>query len=288
MAWIVGLGLTLVLLLAFNADFDGKSLFELKRNHRQKALAKFNEIYPGLLVLVRFLALIAGGALVILAYRQWDAIVAITIILIVAIVARLSYKFIGRAVTGHAAFWVKYFAWTRILSKLGTTNDGSSFGSCEELSHMADKADCLDQNQKLLIKGALKFNDRTIDQVMTPKKDIIYVKERDILGPMLLDDLHKTDHRVFPVAKGNLNRIIGTLYLDDVLPIRQDDLAVEKAMRKPLPLIEQGETLDLTLGRFLEYHCSQFVVVDEHQVVVGLISIHDVINALFGRDVTDE
>lgn len=150
-----------------------------------------------------------------------------------------------------------------------------------------NSVDTLSSDEQKLIIGALDFGDRKIDDFMTPLNDITFVKSRETLGPMLLDELHKTGHRVFPVVKTNLNSIVGTLNLDDVLPLKQESQTVSQVMRKPLPLIETGETCENALAHFMEYHCSQFVVVDAEQNTIGLIGLSDVIEALFGRNVIE-
>lgn len=168
----------------------------------------------------------------------------------------------------------------------------SKLDSREELqylvSHTADKV-LADNDKKLLLNG-LRFGERQVNEIMTPSNVIDSVHKKELLGPLVLNDLHEKGHSRFPVIDGDIDHVVGVLHVQDllVLDAGRRSTTVERAMEPRVFYIRQDQTLDHALAAFLRTHHHLFIVVNELRETVGLLSLEDVIEALLGRKIIDE
>lgn len=183
----------------------------------------------------------------------------------------------------------KFFA---VMRSVRPDNGGEfTLESREQLLHLVSQSgDILTTDEKRLVKHALQFEDRLVDEIMTPVSMIDSIKQAELLGPLVLDDLHKTGHNRFPVIDGDINHIVGTLHLRDLLTLDSGKrtTTVAKAMEARVFYIRDDQTLAHALAAFLKTHHHLFVVVNEFRETVGLLTLEDVMEALLGRRIVDE
>ena len=163
--------------------------------------------------------------------------------------------------------------------------------SKEELNHLiAESGGVLSPDERKLIVNGLGFENRVVSEIMTPRSVIDSVNKLDHLGPLLLDELHKTGHSRFPVTSGDIDHVVGMLHIHDLLTIdaKRKSTSVEKAMEPRVFYIKEDQTLQHALAAFLRTHHHLFVVVNEFHETVGLLSLEDVIEAMLGRKIIDE
>lgn len=162
--------------------------------------------------------------------------------------------------------------------------------SREELQHLvAESDDILTPDEKKLIVNSLSFNDQLVRKVMTPRAEIDTIKKTEFLGPLTLDDLHKTGHSKLPVISSDIDHIIGILHLEGLLALDvKRSTTAEKAMEPKVYYIHQNQTLQHALTEFLTTRHYLLIVTNENRETVGLITLTDIIEALLGREIIDE
>lgn len=162
--------------------------------------------------------------------------------------------------------------------------------SREELQHLITQSQrILTQDEKMLLTHGLRFASRKVNDVMTPRMRIKSIPAKEMLGPLVLDDLHKTGHSRFPVIDKDIDHIIGMLYVHDLLSLDvKRSMTAEKAMVSHVYYIRQDQTLQQALMAFLRTHHHLFIVVNESQETVGILSLEDTIEALIGHKIVDE
>lgn len=160
-----------------------------------------------------------------------------------------------------------------------------------ELHHLvADSGNILSSDERKLIVNGLEFEARLVKEIMTPRSVIDSISKSEHLGPLALDDLHKTGHSRFPVIDEDIDHVVGMLHIQDLLTIdaRRRSTSAEKAMEPRVFYIKEDQTLQHALAAFLRTHHHLFVVVNEFHETVGLLSLEDTIEALLGRKIIDE
>lgn len=134
---------------------------------------------------------------------------------------------------------------------------------------------------------ALTFGDKTIGECMTPRRAVKLVSAQDQLGPIVMDELHKSGHSRFPVYESKQDNIVGTLYLHDLVQVKGSSTA-DSLMRKKAYYLHEDRSLHDALQALLTTHNHLFIVVNSFEEFVGIISSEDVLEAIVGKPIMDE
>lgn len=146
-------------------------------------------------------------------------------------------------------------------------------------------------NDLKIAYNALNFGDKTVGKVMTPRKAVRFVKADEPIGPILVDELHKTGVSCFPVVKeisrSAAPQIIGTLYLNRLIGYEGSG-KVKDLANDEINYINEDDTLDQALNAFLKAHHHLLVVVNTFEEMVGVLTLEDVLEQLLGKRIVDE
>jgi CBS domain containing-hemolysin-like protein len=162
--------------------------------------------------------------------------------------------------------------------------------SREQLIHLVEGAgDILTADEKRLIKHGLHFGSILVSSVMTPAGAIDKIAKSEMVGPLVLDDLHQTGHSSFPVIDKDIHHVVGILHIRDLLVVNsgKSSTTAEKSMEPRVHYIREDQTLDHALAAFLRSHTHLFIVVNDQHETVGLLTLEDIIEKLLGRRVAD-
>ncbi len=189
-------------------------------------------------------------------------------------------------------FIARHQSFLRWLRSVVPVAERRRIDSRQELHHLVDDSEgVLNGDEKKLILASLQFDDKRVHEVMTPKSVIDTIKRSEVLGPLVLDDLHKTGHSRFPVVDEDIDHIVGILYVRDVLTLdttKKHTSKVESAMSTRVYYIREDHTLAQALSAFLSTHHHMFIVINEFRETVGIVTLEDILEALLGRRIVDE
>ncbi len=147
----------------------------------------------------------------------------------------------------------------------------------------------LETEQKEMIEGILKFREVDVAQIMTPRTEIENAPA-DLPLPETLARLESYRHSRFPVCEDTLDKVVGIVYVKDLLSAARTDDARGKAlrdvMREPY-FVPETQTLGPLLQRFQEEHVQIAVVLDEYGGVSGLVTVEDIVEEIVG-EIEDE
>jgi CBS domain containing-hemolysin-like protein len=128
---------------------------------------------------------------------------------------------------------------------------------------------------------ALKFNDYLVGDIITPRRKIYMVSAADTVGPLLMDDLHKSGHQGFPVYEGKKSHVVGVLYLQDLLKV-QSGGAVIKYMHPDVQYLHEGYSLRQALRALFHSNSRLFIVINDHAEFVGVVTAEDILRQVIG------
>ncbi|MFO0882150.1 MAG: CBS domain-containing protein [Candidatus Saccharimonadales bacterium] len=157
----------------------------------------------------------------------------------------------------------------------------------EILHHNAEEFDHVNKDELKIAENALVFGEKLIGDVMTPLNAIHFIAEEELLTPVVLGELHDSGHSRFPVFQGSNQNVIGTLFLRDALKVKNPK-AVKDVMRHDVFYINEQQTLDHALQAFIRTKHHMFIVVNEFEDVVGILSVEDVVEQIVGKPLLDE
>lgn len=127
---------------------------------------------------------------------------------------------------------------------------------------------------------ALTFSEQKVRDVLVPRKQVHKVGENDTVGPVLLDELHKTGYTSFPVSKGKPDNMVGVLYLKDIGLKTVGH--VREFMKPQVYYAHEGDSLSEVLNAFYQTKHHMFVVVNSFEEYVGIVTVEDIIFRLLG------
>lgn len=180
----------------------------------------------------------------------------------------------------------------RRLNKHAVTSDHTRLYQKEDLIELlqqqAKQSDSrITKEQIDMATHALTFGDRLVRDVLVPYSQVKTVNLADSLGPKLMDELHKSGHSRFPVFEGKKQNIVGILYLRDLLQEHHGG-QVSAIYKKQVTYVHEEQTLYQTLQAFLKTKRHLFIVVNQFEEVVGIITIEDILEQIIGKPIMDE
>ena len=159
--------------------------------------------------------------------------------------------------------------------------------SKEELFYLLDNSKLLLEDEMLLLRASFDFKSLLIKDIMVPLEEAVTIRGDELLGPLVINELHKTKHTIFPVMR-NEDEVIGLLNLVDVTKVNSEtkSLRAIDLMKEDVFFVSQDKNLEEALGAFLRSHQHLFIVVNKSKKAIGLVCLEDIIERLLGRKIT--
>jgi CBS domain containing-hemolysin-like protein len=166
----------------------------------------------------------------------------------------------------------------------------ASARSPQELAALARhsaKQGALEADTAELFVRTLNLADLTAENVMTPRVQVIAL-EAQATCEDVANATRATGLSRFPVYRGNLDTVVGTAHIKDVLAVpaaRRARVSVAEIMREPL-LVPESLTVDRLLDR-LSGKRTMAVIIDEYGGTAGVATLEDIVEEVVG-EVRDE
>lgn len=170
-------------------------------------------------------------------------------------------------------------------SKLGRQKSNISVDQLSHALELTSEEDTSKQEQKIL-KGIVSFGNTETKQVMRPRIDIFALHEEDKYED-IIPEIVKHGYSRIPVYKENVDKIVGVLYVKDLLPhIDKKNFNWATLLREPF-FVPENKKLDDLMSEFQEKKVHLAIVVDEYGGTSGIVSLEDIIEEIVG-DISDE
>jgi putative hemolysin len=154
----------------------------------------------------------------------------------------------------------------------------------EEIKVLLDegtRAGVFEEAEQEIVSSALGLGDRDVVSLMTPRHDIVFLDLEDSLEGVQ-ELLRKTPLSRFPVIEGDPDRVLGIIRARDLL---DTEITVEEVRKRILPAVvvpENMSALEL-LEQFKLKRTHLALVVDEYGSIQGLVTLHDILEAIVGE-----
>ncbi|WP_328409892.1 hemolysin family protein [Streptomyces violaceus] len=161
----------------------------------------------------------------------------------------------------------------------------------EELGHLIGESHergALPKDTAALLDHALEFSERTLDEVMVPRADAVFVR-KDAGAEEAIGLIAEHGHSNYPVLGDHPDDIAGVLGVRELMALSAARIAGARAgevARRPL-LLPDTLALPDAVTRMREQDDEFAVVLDEHGGVAGIVTYEDIAEELVG-DIADE
>ena len=145
--------------------------------------------------------------------------------------------------------------------------------------------DINDNNEKNLIKNIVNLNEKSVEDLMIPRSEIIAI-DHDKSYNEILEVIKDEGHSRFPVYKKNIDNVIGFFHIKDFIKSSQNSFQMNEIIRDVLYVAPKSPILDLLKTmRSSRIHIG--LVVDGVGGVDGLVTIEDLVEEIVG-EIEDE
>ncbi|MBL7939333.1 MAG: gliding motility-associated protein GldE [Flavobacteriales bacterium] len=160
--------------------------------------------------------------------------------------------------------------------------------SVDALGHVLDLTNdpSSTEEEQRILRGIVKFGAIEVRQVMRPRTEMVAF-DKELSFKELVAAIVDSGFSRVPVYEETVDRVIGVLYIKDVLPnLDKDSFDWHAILRAPY-FVPESKKLDDLLKEFQREKVHLAIVVDEYGGTSGIISLEDVIEEIVG-DITDE
>jgi CBS domain containing-hemolysin-like protein len=181
-----------------------------------------------------------------------------------------------------------------IVRALGVTppHEGERLFTQEELEYIVEESSeggLLEPAEQLFIENIFDLEKRTVEQVMTPRTQIIGIPLHATQAA-ILHRICETRRTRYPLYEGNLDQISGLLHIKDLarhLSRPQHKELNLKDLARPVMFVPASLHLAQVLTRFRQENAQFAVAIDEFGGTAGIISLEDLVEEVVG-EIQDE
>ena len=175
------------------------------------------------------------------------------------------------------------------LCGIKVKNEQTSF-TVEDIKTFLDvsaESGIIEHGEKNLMNRVFKFKDLEAQDIMIPRKQITFVHIDDSYDKVL--ELSKrTLFSRFPVYRRDIDDIVGTVYIKDLLFYSGDkkSFSLRSVMRPPLFILET-KNMSSTQQILRENRQTMAIVVDEYSGTEGILTKEDIAAEMFGAGISE-
>jgi CBS domain containing-hemolysin-like protein len=163
--------------------------------------------------------------------------------------------------------------------------DTERYHSPEELQLIIEESQeggALHGESGKIVRELLEFDDLTAGQVMVPRVRAVGIPD-GAGASELRAIIQAATHTRYPVFTRDLDHIVGSVHIKDLLRHLQSGEPVRAAEARPLPHVPRTAELDEVLAAMRRSRTQMAVVMDEHGGTAGLVTIEDLFEEVVGE-----
>ncbi len=146
----------------------------------------------------------------------------------------------------------------------------------------------VDADEKRIVKGALSYSHKIVQEIMTPRTVVYALRLETVLNRSTLNDIKKQGFTRIPVYKNTRDNVVGILYAKDLINIKPSTI-VKNVYRKEKPIIIKSDLhLDELFNTFIESKIHIAFVKDKYNGLEGVVTLEDVMEEILKVEIVDE
>lgn len=175
-----------------------------------------------------------------------------------------------------------------------------TFGKARQLPHhreellavarLGERSGELRAEERTIVKNLMNLGEARVRDIMTPRT-VVFSLPQDTLLTAFPGVVSSKPFSRIPIYDGNPDEVTGfVLRTDALLALHQNPEAEATlaTVRRPLEMVHQHLELDRLFQRFIKNRHQIMLVMDERGSVVGLVTLEDVVETIFGFEIMDE
>ena len=151
----------------------------------------------------------------------------------------------------------------------------------------AEQEGIIKSEERRLLQSIVDFGDTIVREVMTPRPDIVAVKDTATVGDVRAL-FREQEYSRFPVYGESLDNIAGFIFVKDLVTLSSDDDGRPIAgLLRPAAFVPESKRVPELMKQFQRQQTQCAIVVDEYGGTAGLVTIEDLLEEIVG-EIRDE
>ena len=141
--------------------------------------------------------------------------------------------------------------------------------------------------ERRLLQSIVDFGDTLVREVMTPRPDIVAIRDAATVGDVR-SLFKEQEYSRFPAYKDSLDNITGFVFVKDLVTLSTNDDGMPiVGLLRPAVFVPETKRVPELLKQFQRQQTQCAIVVDEYGGTAGLVTIEDLLEEIVG-EIRDE
>lgn len=170
--------------------------------------------------------------------------------------------------------------WLDYMGQRGPVGAHIGLASYDELISTIEGAQFLGGAERTLLTAVIASFDKRAHEIMKPIDDSVSISSKEFIGPLLLDELHRSKQDIFPVTNPE-GTIIGAVHISSLIDMSSLSSKIADVAQSSIVRVGPKQHVRTIIETMFEEHVMLCVVHDEKDM--GIISMADAVHALLGK-----
>ena len=187
-----------------------------------------------------------------------------------------------------------FFPLTRRLTRIDTVLEQKAEENEKSFSieQVSSALEAVSQTQNTvqevkILQGIVQFGELEASAIMTPRVNMVCVPVEARFDE-LMRLIRETGYSRMPVYQESLDKIVGVLYIKDVLPHLQAEPGFDwRKLVRPALFTSETEKIDALMHDLQQRRVHMAIVTDEYGGTSGLVTLEDILEEVVG-EISDE
>jgi metal transporter CNNM len=155
--------------------------------------------------------------------------------------------------------------------------------------HLSDESSELDNSEIEIMRGALSLSEKRVRDILTDVRHTYWVSPETKLDGEKIDEIKAKGFSRIPVFDKHLTQCFGVLLMKELVDIDFDDnnFTVGDMNLYEVQVVGGMTALDTLFRKFIAAG-SHLVAIEKDDVIIGIATIEDLIEEIFGQEIEDE
>ncbi|HEX4948564.1 MAG TPA: hemolysin family protein [Blastocatellia bacterium] len=174
------------------------------------------------------------------------------------------------------------------LESLTQAEEETTESELQALIDVGEEEGIIEEDEGEMIQSIIRFSDRTVGEVMTPRTKVFAV-EADASLETVRDVMIESKYSRLPVYKDQIDHIEGVIYVRDLLTHWASGETNKTALQlaRPTYFVPESKPTDELLREMQKAKVQMAMVIDEYGGIAGLITLEDLVEEIVG-EIEDE
>lgn len=176
---------------------------------------------------------------------------------------------------------------TRLVNKILGVKGGDDRSMTEDeikmIIRQSTEQGILEKEETEMIKDVFRFTDKHANELMTHRKDLVYLYIRQSRDEVL-ETIATAHYSRYLLCGESTSDVIGTVSVKDIIGLWREGAAFDlrSIATEPL-LVPENLQANRVLELFKQHKCSFAAVISEYGVIEGVITLHDLAESIMGE-----